>query len=134
MLNLEEIANKIKFHRKQARNSLNWYNLLNLVFVVVACVQPLSMTLMLSFNCTNAAISICGSCFSVVIILVNRIVLSFQFNVLNVQHHQIADDLQEIINLYETEDSNYLNRRYLSIIEKSHIQEIRDCPLFFCCF
>jgi hypothetical protein len=139
--------NKSIFHRNQAKNSLNWFNILGIINVILTASQALSMTVMSVIKIKDTDIAIVGGVFACVLAVTSRIQSSFSFNSLSVQHNQISDDFGELVELFmfvidDIETDNYnekvyqnLVHRYISIQEKTHIQTVRECHLLSldCC-
>ena len=158
MLHQESILVKIKqyidlcefkssFHRDQAKNALNWFNILGIINVCLTATQALAMTILSVKKVEDTNVAITGGIFACVLAITSRVQSSYSFNSLSVQHNQLSDDFNELSGLFtfliddiELEVFNekvyqQLVHRYISILEKSHIQPVRECYYVtcFCC-
>lgn len=117
------IESKIIYHRVNADNSLKWHNFLGLLGVGINALQVLTLGILTSVHTDDVPIVIISSSFVFLSVIIGRVQNSYNFNVLNVLHNQIADDLMAIsaANFYE------IKHAYLAIIERSHIQEVASC-------
>ncbi len=125
------IESKIIYHRVNADNSLKWHNFLGLLGVGINALQVLTLGILTTVHIEEVPIVIVSSSFVFLSVIVGRIQNSYNFNVLNVLHNQIADDLMAIsaANFYEIKHDSFgaAQQAYLAIIERSHIQEVASC-------
>ena len=136
---IKDCQDKSKYHRQQASYANNWFQLISLTSVVITALQALVMTLETVYNTDNVSVTVTGAVFAFVLAIFNRINTSFQFNVVSVQNHYIADSFVELQKLFEMldEEDQALYRqymqRYVSIIEMSHLLPVCKSRLLFCC-
>lgn len=134
---IDECTTKAKYHRDNALNGLNWYNLLSITNVLLTSSQALVMTILSVYQSDDISIAITGASFAFVVAVFNRINTSYQFNVLSYQHNTVADDYLELSKFFEidVEEGLYHKHvlRFISITEKSHIPPIKKCHLLFLC-
>ena len=138
---------KSSFHRNQARNALNWFNILGIFNVCITASQGLAMTILSVNKSKDTDIAITGGVFACILAITNRVQSSYAFNSLSIQHHQISDDFTELsglftfliddieLDIFNEKVYQQLVQRYISIQEKSHIQPVRECYYItcFCC-
>lgn len=133
---------KINFHKENAHNSLRWHNFLGLLSVSIAGLQTVVMTCLGVYKTDDSVVSITGSVFGFATLLLGRIVISYNFNVLNVLHNIVVDDFIELETKLQLLDSENIDKnlfdsymhRYVGITEKSHLQCVNECYFlrFFC--
>ena len=133
-------------HRNQAKYALTWWNCLGIFNVMLTSAQALTMTVQTVYQSDNISIAVTGGIFAFVIAVSSRIQMSFSFNSLAIQHHQVADDYNELTHrfllflneiqhgVYDTNDYDKMVLRFASIGEKSHLQSVYECKLLPCCF
>lgn len=131
-------------HRVQAKHCMRWWNLLGILNVVFSASQALAMTVQVSFNDSNTSIAIVGGSFACLIAISNRIQMSFSFNCLSAEHHHLADNFLELEQRfllllndiekeeYSEEDYEKCIERYISITEKTHLQNVAKLELTCC--
>ncbi len=132
------------FHRSQAKHSLRWWNFLGVLNVVLTASQALALTIQASLEDTGRNIAIVGGTFSFCIAVFIRIQMSYSFNCLSIEHHHLADDYQELgqrfrlllndIEKEEFKEEDYEKcvDRYISVNEKTHLQNVSKLKIFCC--
>lgn len=134
---IEKCKGSIEYHTGQAKNSLDYHNLLNVFCNVIGAAQILTISfLAITASCNDVKIAIASASFASTILVLGRVQASYNFNVLNVLHNQVSDDFNELKQKLEsrrnnTHDENLdaLKIRYLSVVEKSHLQHVNSCFL-----
>lgn len=136
---------KGEFHRDQAKHSSRWWNFLGVLNVVLVASQALALTIQASLGDSGKNIAIVGGSFSFCIVVFNRVQMAFAFNCLSIEHHNLADDFQELgqrfrllvndVEKEEFEEKDYENcvNRYISVNEKTHLQNVSKMKIFYCC-
>lgn len=152
---IRQYINKCKeksgHHRKQARNSKEWDNILGLLTFILTSAQVLAMVIQMTNDLSNVVITITGSVFGFFIGLSSQVRNLYSFLALSYQHHYIADEYDELLYnlniLYskttdnetytaaeiKTEFEKYI-QRYVSVEQKNHIQSVVKCSVPCCCF
>ncbi len=141
---VEYCKEKVLFHRHQADSALAWHNFLGVGNVILTGAQALTMTVQTTLQCDNATVTITGGSFAFLLAILNRVSISYNFNVLSVLHNILADDFNELVILFtkmlgssETFDKDEYEKlinKFIAINEKTHLQTVRDCIFFnFCC-
>ena len=138
---IDQCSEKAVFHKKNADNALKWWNLMGISAVVITSCQALSMTILTVLQVPAVHIAITGAVFALIISILTRVQSAFSFNALSIQHNQLFDDFNELENKFKILDqegtndvlyNEYVNR-YISCIEKTHIQPVKDCVFLSCC-
>lgn len=132
------------FHRSQAKHSLRWWNFLGVVNVMLTASQALALTIQASLEDTGKNIAIVGGTFSFFIAVSIRVQMAYSFNCLSIEHHHLADDYQELghrfkllINdiekeEFKEEDYEKCVDRFISITEKTHLQNVSKMKICCC--
>ncbi len=137
---IETCEIKSLFHKTQSRNALNWYNMLGICSVIILSGQALSMTVQSAMDVDSLTVGITGASFAFILSIFNRIQMVYMFHSLSILHSIVADDYNELVEklkLLEFHPNNELFEqyilRYVSITEKSHIQQVNECGYLMCC-
>lgn len=137
---LEECKSKSLFHKKQSKNSLNWYNLLGITSVILTSGSALSMTILSVYKTDELSVAVTSAIFSFLLVVNGRISQAYNFNTLAILHSQLSDDFQELVVNFNKLQVDYDHKLYeittnrmISVNEKTHIQTVRECRYLTCC-
>lgn len=131
---------KSEAHRVNAKNAQKWHTLLTITNLIISSAQALTMTLQSVYGDNDKNIAVSGGMYAFLNVVFNRVQNSFNFNVLEVLHNQASDDYLELHNKFkaldiEADENEYKNlvNRYISVSEKSHLYNVRECHLLTGC-
>lgn len=144
-INYIQECNKLsEYHKIQAINSMNWHNFTGILQTVVISSQVLTLTIMTTLGTNSVSIGITGAIFGFLTGVITKVKQSFVFEVLALQHNQVADDFNELashFNLLHNDiereslsEGSYEHHiiKFSNIKEKAHLKSIRDCKCITC--
>jgi len=143
---VDACKDKMKYHTKTSQSCEHWNNSLNILGLILSAGLALTMTIMTVVGQTNISVTITGAIFAFFITINQKISSSFNFPYLQAKHQQSMDDYIDlqysfsslITDLerqeFEIKEYETLINRYISVSQRSHIPEVRECVFYKFCF
>ena len=136
---IQECSKLSEYHKTQAINATNWHNFTGILQTIVISSQVLTLTVMTSLGVNSVGIGITGAVFGFLTGIITKVKQSYAFDVLSLQHNQVADDFSELashFNLLHNDierdslsEGSYEHHiiKFSNIKEKAHLKSVRNC-------
>lgn len=138
---IKKCTQKIEYHSKNAKSARLWNNVLSTANIFLSAACAFTMTILSVEQSPSFVITIVGSGYAMIITITSKIKESFNFDVLNVLHNNAMDSYSDVkMDLEKLKrDQEYhphllesAIQKYEAVVQKSHVQSIKECHFYFC--
>ena len=131
----KKCRSKIEYHSIQARSSKLWSDLFKITKLISSSSSIITMSLMTINNFESYQLAITGSCFIFFNGILDKLMESYNFDLISNQNYVALDDFKDILLklevdiLEEGNKQSILIEKYLLLESKFHVSPVKECWL-----